>query len=117
MNTKEVYLQLAETCKDRTDILPEELERTCARIRPLCMSYYVKVVRFNPVELDDLMQAALIGVIKGIRFFDAGKGGFWPYVQYIAKKEIVKAIRENTPVLPRRRWHGRYPLPGEWGET
>ena len=62
-----------------------------------------------PIDLGDLVNSGFIGLLKALDHYNADKGEFGPYARYIIRKEVILCIRRISPILPRHRWHGRYP--------
>ena len=110
MTSRQVYVYLLERYGDKMRVSPEELRVACEKTIGHGVGYYFKVAdRMPMLQADDLVQAGVIGLVVAVKFYNPGKGGFWPYAQYIIRKEIFGTIRKNSPIFPRARWHGDYP--------
>src|SRR3989339_2164840 len=55
------------------------------------------------LEMPDLMQEGMIGLVEAARRFDPGKGSFANYARYWIRKEILTYVLERTLMvkLPR----------------
>ena len=62
------------------------------------------------MDMNDLVNTAYVGGLIASRFYNPSKGEFWPYAKYIIRKTIHAEMRKNSKILPRHRWHGRYPI-------
>lgn len=111
MTSRQVYVYLLERYGDKMKVSPEELRVACEKTMGHGVGYYFKVAgRMPMLQADDLVQAGVIGLVVAVKCYDPGKGRFWGYAQYIIRKEIFKTIRKNSPIFPRHRWHGDYPV-------
>ena len=111
MTSRQVYVYLLDRYGDEMKVSPEDLLKACDKTIGHGLGYFFKVSERMPMlAADDLIQAGVTGLLVAVKFYDPGKGRFWGYAQYIIRKEIFDAIRKNSPVFPRHRWHGDYPV-------
>ena len=81
------------------------------RIVRLCRSFYRRpMINRLSIELGDLVGAAYVGLLESEKTYDKRKGPLWPYAKKQCTHEIIEEIRRNSPVLPRHRLDGKYPL-------
>lgn len=57
------------------------------------LSGYVSSLTVNPAERDDLMQEALIGLLRAVRSYDSSKSGFATYVSTCVRNSVVSYMR------------------------
>lgn len=57
------------------------------------LTSYVSSLSVHPSERDDLMQEALIGLLKAVRSYDAEKASFSTYVTACVKNSVVSYLR------------------------
>ena len=111
MTSTQLYAYLLDKYGDTMKVDPEELRVACQKTLGHGVGYYSKVAdRMPMLTVDDLIQAGVMGLLVAVKFYDPEKGGFWGYAQYIIRKEIFGTIRKNSPIFPRHRWHGDYPI-------
>lgn len=57
------------------------------------LSGYVASLPVNPSEKEDLMQEALIGLLKAVRSYDTTKSSFATYVSACVRNSVVSGLR------------------------
>ncbi len=57
------------------------------------LNAYISSLPVSPSEREDLMQEALIGLLRAVRSYDAEKAGFATYVSACVKNSVVSYLR------------------------
>lgn len=57
------------------------------------LSAYIGSLSVHPSERDDLMQEALIGLLRAVRSYDSSKAGFSTYVSACVRNSVVSYLR------------------------
>ncbi len=67
------------------------------------LSSYISSLSVLPSEKEDLMQEALIGLLRAVRSYDTEKAGFSTYVSACVKNSVISYLRRygrQNKVLP-----------------